>query len=92
MQGVADIPTWLATAWGISEGVAQIILSFAVIIFMLLPVMYFTKNAAVLLIVIVLAECLLVGLGWIPFWILIATVAMMAIAVASLGTNAVTGE
>jgi hypothetical protein len=41
---------------------------------------------------LLLAECLLVGLGWMPFWILIATVGMMAIAIASLGTGVATGE
>jgi len=51
------------------------------------------KTATTLyLIMLFLAEALLVGLGWMPFWILIATVAMMALAIASIGAIAVTGE
>ena len=38
-----------------------------------------------------LTEAFLVGIGWLPFWLLIATVAVLAFGVASLGTSAVTG-
>jgi hypothetical protein len=38
-----------------------------------------------------LVELLLVGITWLPFWVLIATVAVMAIAIALLGTNVVMG-
>lgn len=95
MQGIEEIPEWLADAWGINETTAQVILSITVIFTILLPTMLLArgKNATTIyLIMLLLTECLLVGLGWMPFWILIATVAMLALAIASLGTGVVTGE
>jgi hypothetical protein len=43
------------------------------------------------IVLLVLTESFLVGIGWLPFWLLIATVAVMAMAIASLGTKVVTG-
>ena len=93
-MSIEDIPSVFAEAVGINEGTAQIIMSVAVIFFILLPTMYLArgKNATTIwLIMFLFAEMLLIGLGWIPFWLLIATVAMMAFAVAVIGTKAVTG-
>jgi len=95
IMSLEDIPSAFADAVGINEGTAQVILSIVVIFTVLLPTMLLArgKNATMIyLIMLLLAECLLVGLGWMPFWILIATVAMMAVAIAMLGTNVVTGE
>ena len=89
-----NIPTWLADAWGISLESAQVILSIVVIIAILLPIMYFasgTRAMAIELIFLFLVEALLVGIGWLPFWVMIATIAVMAVAVALLGTRIVTG-
>ena len=94
-MSLEDIPSAFADAVGINEGTAQVILSIAIIFTLLLPTMLLArgKNATMIyLIMLLLAECLLVGLGWMPFWILIATVAMMAVAIAMLGSNVVTGE
>ena len=94
-MSLEDIPQAFADAVGINEGTAQVILSIIVIFALLLPTMLLArgKNATTIyLIVLLLAECLLVGLAWMPFWILIATVAMMAVAIALLGTKVVTGE
>jgi len=90
-----DIPSAFADAIGTNEGTAQIILSVAVIFMMLLPTMLLArgKNAVTIwLIVFLLAEGLLVGLGWLPFWFLIATVAMMSLAIAAIGADAVLGS
>ena len=91
---IEDIPELVAVAWGITEASAQVLLSIVVIISVLLPVMYLARGKRALtseIVVIFLVECLLVGITWLPFWILIATVAVMAIAVAILGTNVVIG-
>jgi ABC-type siderophore export system fused ATPase/permease subunit len=56
--------------------------------------MYFASGERAVtmeLVMFFLTEALLVGIGWLPFWIMIATVAVMAIAVALLGTHVVTG-
>ena len=95
MQGIEEIPAWLADAWGINLGTAQVIISIIVIFAILLPTMYLARGnnaTTIYLVMILLAECLLVGLGWAPFWLLIASVAMMAIAIAILGADAITGD
>ena len=46
MQGIEDIPEWLADAWLIDEAVAQVILSIVVIFTILLPVMYLSQGKA----------------------------------------------
>jgi len=93
-MSLEDIPSAFADMVGINEATAQVIISIVVIFALLLPAMLLArgKNATTIyLIMLLMAECLLVGLGWMPFWILIATVAMMAIAIALLGTRVVVG-
>jgi len=94
MQGLESIPTWFSDTMDITLEAAQIILSVAVILAVLLPTMYLsrgTKSTTIELIMFFLMESLLVGIGWLPFWVLIATVAVLALAIASLGTKVVTG-
>ena len=94
MQGLESIPTWFADTWDISLEAAQVLLSIVVLFAVLLPVMYFARGSraiAIEFIVFFLTEALLIGIGWLPFWIMIATVAVMAIAVAMIGTKVVTG-
>lgn len=94
MQSLEDIPTYFADFMGISLAAAQVILSIVVILAVLLPTMYLARGTRAITIEIVmlfLCECLLVGIGWLPFWILIATVAVLAFAIASFGTKLVTG-
>lgn len=91
---ITEIPSWLGSAWGISVGVAQIILSITVILAVMLPVFLVARGKTaptVYLILIFLIEAFLVGVGWMPFWILIGTILMGALAAAQLGSKAVTG-
>ena len=93
MQGLESIPTWFSDAMGITLASAQVILSVVVIFMVLLPVMYLSKGKSSIMLIVMffLTESFLVGIGWLPFWLLIATVALMALAVASLGADTVTG-
>ena len=94
-MSLEDIPILFAEAVGINETTAQVILSITVIFAILLPTMVLAKgkNATVIYIfMFFLAECLLVGLGWLSFWILIATVVLMAFGVATLGAGGVLGD
>ena len=94
-MGLEDIPSALADFFTITEATAQVLLSIAVIFAILLPTMILArgKNATLIsLAMLLLAECLLVGLGWMPFWILIATVALMAFGVAVVGSEGITGS
>lgn len=93
-MSLESIPTWFSDFTGTSLEAAQVILSLCVILTVLLPIMLLSRNRqgfTIEMIMLFLSMCLLVGIGWLPFWILIATVAVLAFAVASLGTDAVTG-
>jgi hypothetical protein len=95
MPSIEDIPAFLANAWGITEASAQVLLSIVVILAILLPTMYLSrgqKSVSIEISMVFLAECLLVGIGWLPFWVLIATVAVFALAFAFLGANLVVGS
>ena len=95
MQSLESIPTWFADFTAISLEAAQVILSLCVLLAVLLPTMYLARGTRAITIEIVmlfLTEALLVGIGWLPFWILIATIAVMAMAIAMLGTKVVTGD
>jgi hypothetical protein len=89
-----DIPSYFSEFTGINETTAQLILSLAVIFAVLLPVMVLSrgKNATTIwLIAVFLGECIVLGLGWLPFWIMIMTIAVTVLAIAWLGGK-LTGE
>jgi len=93
-MSLEDIPTYFSDFLDISLEAGQAILSIIVILSVLLPVMILLKNRkgiVIELFLFVLIESALVGIGWLPFWLLIATVAIMAFGIAALGTNAVVG-
>lgn len=94
MQSLESIPTWFADFTDTSLEAAQVILSVCIILAVILPTMYLSRgnrSNIVEIVMLFLVESLLVGIQWLPFWILIATVAVMALAIASLGTKVVTG-
>lgn len=94
MQSLESIPTWFGDFTGISLEAAQAILSIVVLLAVLLPVFILTRGSnsiTIQLILMFFTEAFLVGIGWLPFWLLIATVAVLAFAIASFGTKVVTG-
>lgn len=94
MQSLESIPTWFGDFTGISLEAAQAILSITVLLAVLLPTFILARGSNAITIQLVLlffTEAFLVGIGWLPFWLLIATVAVLAFAVAIYGTKAVTG-
>lgn len=94
-MSLESIPTYFSDFLDITLEAGQAILSLVVILAVLLPILYLTRgkgSATILIIMFFLTETFLVGIGWMPFWVLIATVAVMALAIASLGTKAVVGE
>jgi hypothetical protein len=93
-MSLEDIPSYFADFTGINEGTAQVILSSIIIFTFLCPYLILARKEAspmISLILVFLAECLLVGIGWLPFWILIMSALMCAFAVAFLGSK-ITGE
>ena len=79
----------------ISLEAGQAILSIFVILAVLLPTMYLSrgsKSTIIEIVMLVLTESFLVGIGWLPFWLLIATIAVLAFGVASLGTDGILGR
>lgn len=93
MQSLQSIPTYFSDFFDISVGAAEIILSVMVIMAILLPVMYLSRGRSNLptILIFYLTEGILVGIGWLDFWILITTIGVLAAAVAALGTKAITG-
>jgi len=94
-MSLESIPTYFSDFLDISLEAGQVILSLIVILAVLLPTMYLSrgnKSVMIEIVMLFLSMGLLVGIGWLPFWILIATVAVIAMAVAFLGANLVTGE
>lgn len=93
-MSLESIPTYFSDFLDITLAAGQVILSMVVILAVLLPTMYLSrgnKSVTIEIVMLFLTESFLVGIGWLPFWLLIATVALMAFAVASLGTKTVTG-
>ena len=93
-MSLEDIPQNFADYFGINLTTAQLILSVTVIFMILLPVMYLArgKNAVTIwLIVTFLGECVVLGLGWLPFWIMIMTIAVTVLAIAIVGSRAIGG-
>lgn len=93
MQSLESVPTWFSDTLDISLEAAQIILSLIVILAVLLPILILTKGKGVLLPLIsfFLTEALLVGIGWLSAWVMIATLCVCALAIAMIGTKVVTG-
>jgi len=93
-MSLEDVPTWFSDSMGITLASAQVILSVVVLLSVLLPTMYLSrgsKSVTIEVVMLFLVESLLVGIGWFPFWLLIATLAVLALAIAFLGTKVVTG-
>jgi cyanate permease len=83
-----DVPSYFAIYTGINETTAQLLLSLVVIFSILVPTMILSrgKNAVTIwLIAVFLGECIVLGLGWLPFWVMIMTIAVTALGIAFLG-------
>ena len=93
-MSLEDIPADFATYFGINELSAQVILSIMVIFTVLLPPMILTKGKTptLYLMIFLLVECLLVGIGWLDFWILIVTVVILVLGMARYGAGIVRGQ
>lgn len=92
-MSLEDIPTQFAEYFGITEATAQVILSVVIMFTILLPPLVLSRaNKTVSLISIFFSLAICVGLGWLPFWMLIMVVALVAMAIALLGSRAVTGS
>ena len=93
-MSLEDIPSYFADVTGINETTAQLILSIVVILAILLPTMILAKgkNAVTIwLIAVFFGECIVLGLGWLPFWILIMTIAVTVLSIAWVGSK-IAGE
>jgi len=93
-MSLEDIPSTFADYFGINETTGQLLLSLVVIFTLLLPTMYLArgKNAVTIwLIVTFLGECIVLGLGWLPFWIMIMTIAITVLGMAITTSKAIGG-
>ena len=88
MQSLESIPTWFSDFFDITLESGQVILSGMIIFAVLLPIMYLNrdrKGHVIEVLVLFLLEAVLVGIQWLSYWVLIGTIAMMALAIAFLG-------
>lgn len=91
-MSLEQIPTYFSDYMGITLEAAQAILSIVVILAVLLPILYLARGKYVLAAIMIffLTEAFLVGIGWLDFWLLIGTLTVAAMGVATLGVNAIT--
>ena len=93
-MSLEDIPSEFATYFGINEITGQLLLSLVVIFTLLLPTMYLAKgkNAVTIwLSAVFLGECVVLGLGWLPFWIMIMTISITALGMSITISKAIGG-
>jgi len=93
VQSLEDIPTWFSDYFDISLEAGQIILSLIVILMFLLPVLLATKGRGFLIpaLTFFLTEALLVGIGWLSPWIMVATLCIVALFFSRESSGLVTG-
>ena len=94
MQSIEDIPSWLSTAWGIDLVSAQVILSLFVIAACVIPFIILRKdrsNFTIETVFMFIGMALCVALGWLPLWLMIVSIIIVAIAGAILGGGALSG-
>lgn len=94
MQSFEEIPSQFADFLGITLEAGQVFLSTVILLAILLPILYLTKGEhhALILFFFFLGVTFLVGIGWMPFWTLIALITLMAFAWATVSSNAILGE
>ena len=96
MQSFENIPVWIAEAWGIDLVVAQIFISSAVFFGFIVPILVLRKKSAsgfnLELVGGFFALSVCVGLGWLPFWVLMAVIVVLAVTVAIFGSDMVLGS
>lgn len=89
-----DWPEAVATFFDINITSAQLMLSLAIIMFVVLPPMILSKgkNAVTIWVIFTfLGECIALALGWLPLWIMIMTIAVTSLAGAVQISKVVTG-
>lgn len=96
MQSLEDIPDWFAAFFDISTEAAQAILSLVVFLAVLLPTLVLlarskTNGVFISFVVSFITLAALVGIGWAPFWLLVASIAVLAIGYAMFARDAVLG-
>lgn len=88
-----DIPSQIATALDINLGSAQVLISISVFFMVVIPVMIVAKDKYPLPVFIAMELVLLfeVGVGWLPFWVLVFNIFVVVAAVAYFGRKLITG-
>jgi hypothetical protein len=93
LPSLEDVPTWFSDYFDIPLEAAQVILSVIVILLVLLPVLILTqgKSLTTVAVMFVLTEAVLVGISWLPGWLMILTVCIVALALAKFGSDSIGG-
>jgi asparagine N-glycosylation enzyme membrane subunit Stt3 len=95
MQSLESIPTWFADYLDISLEAGQAILSIVVVSIVLLPYFYLSRgkdsNNLIPTAIFFLLSAFLVGIGWLPFWLLVFEITVVCLGVAVFGRKIVGG-
>lgn len=95
MYSLEEVPAYFSDFAGITLETAQAILCIAVIMGVMIPLFITAKGnqgTNTQLVILFITICALTGIGWMPFWVLITAVIVLAMAVAMFGTKLITGE
>ena len=94
-MSLEDAPEALATFFGINETTAALFLSLSVIMAIVLPIMILTRendNGVIIwLIFTFIGECVVMGLGWLPLWVMVMTLIITSIPISMLGAKVIGG-
>lgn len=93
MQPFTDIMAQIAALLSITEAAAGVLVSLITILIVMLPVMWATSTRnnpiALWLVIFFILEVFLTAVGLMPIWVISATLAVIALAVALGGTKAI---
>lgn len=93
-MSLEDVPEYLSDFLGMNEGTAQVLIGIIVMFTFVIPVMIVAKgkHQMPILITMFLALGFLTGIGWFPFWFLIAAVVMLVVGLANGGSKMIFGK
>lgn len=92
---IEDIPAAFAVYWDISTDAASLILSIVVFMLVMIPTMIVSKGAKSLMIEVIaglFTMALLVAIGWLPAWLMIVAIMIVAYLWAKMNTDMLLGK
>ena len=89
---ITQIPTNIGTALGTTSTVGGLLASAFMLLMFDMPIVIFSKNIMMLTVMTVMVLCLDVALTWLPYFVLIIVIFMLALLFASEMRTWITGR